>query len=119
MIYKDYNHDSRSFQTKTQLADQWLEELIIFYLRVQIDDSAIIGPKYTEHNCNYTLKNSVTNNFFRVIATFRGRHSVYEQKNSSSLNYVPITVKLYLESNSSRLFNFHDNITKRCGEIRN
>ena len=58
---------------------------------------------YSEYDCNYTkyasLKNSVSINFSGVITTFRGsgRHSVYEQKNSSSPNYVQLLRKL--ESN--------------------
>ena len=59
----------------------------------------------------------VSINFARIITTFLGRHSVYEQKNFSSPNYVPITVKTVFESNSSRLNNFNDSVTKRCGEI--
>ena len=49
---------------------------------------------YTEYDCSYTsLKNSVSINFSRVSTTFRGRHSVYEQKRSSNPNYVSTTVK--------------------------
>ena len=60
----------------------------------------------------------VSINFSHIITAFQGRHSVYIQKNFSSPNYVPITVKTAFESNSSRLNNFiHDSITKRCAEI--
>ena len=55
----------------------------------------------------------VSVNFSRIITTFYGRHGVYEQKNFSS----PITVKTVFESNSSRLNNLNDSVTKRCGEI--
>ena len=30
---------------------------------------------------------------YRVITTFQGRNPIYEQKNSSSPNHVPVTLK--------------------------
>ena len=62
-------------------------------------------PNYTVYDCNYTkyvsLKNAVSINFSRVITTFWGLDSVCEQKNSSSSNQVPITVKMIFPWGSS------------------